>query len=366
MKYSSRIICAMLYSSSLLAQLDTALPLNNHQKIIGFKVDKGNVVIHTDAVKNITGAQPFGISVEFSKQQISQVDFNKSSAYARYGWRLSYWDFDTPILGNGVVLDYFLQPVYKISNRLQFNIRGSIGAAYLSSPYNAATHVDNQNYSQHLTPYLHISSGLGYRVSKHIAVEFATNFNHSSNGNLSQPNKGINWTTSALSVLYNPDDNYLPTYHRVRNRYWQHQPPWFDFGLFYTPSQEYYTKWQRKRNYVLGITAQISKQIGRTNALLFGAEAYYNSITADANTTFANNKSALLAGLFIGHEFLLNRIIFSQSLGYYITPHPAYNSDGFIRIGLCYKVDKNWQVGFNLKAHADESDFPDMRVLYRF
>ena len=356
----------MLCSNGLLAQVDTGLHINNLQKIIGFRIDKGNVVIHTDAVKNITGAQPFGVSVELSKQQISQQDFNKSSAYARHGWRFSYWDFGTPILGSGVVLDYFLQPVYKINNRLQFNIRGSIGAAYLSSPYNTATHTDNQNYSQHITPYMHIGAGLGYRVSKHTSVELATNFNHSSNGNLSQPNKGINWTTTALSVLYNPDDNSLPTYHRVKNRYWQHQPPSFDVGLFYTPPQDYYAKWQRKRNYVLGITAQVSKQVGRTNALLFGGEAYYNSITVDANTTFANNKSALLAGLFIGHEFLLNRIIFSQGFGYYITPHPAYNSNGFIRVGLRYKVDKHWQIGFNLKAHADESDFPDLRILYRF
>ena len=59
--------------------------------------DKGNVIIHTIAVKNITGAKPFGFFVELSKQQINQASYNNTTAYVRYGLQLAYYDFNTPI-----------------------------------------------------------------------------------------------------------------------------------------------------------------------------------------------------------------------------------------------------------------------------
>ncbi len=358
--------CILLVSGAVIAQSDTIIAQPKSQNIFAFSANTGNVLIHTDAVENIRGAKPFGFSIEVSKQQVSQASFNKSSAYARFGWQLSYYNFNTPILGNGTVINYFLQPIYKLTNRLQFSYRASIGAAYLSNPYNVETHSENQNYSSYIVPYLHIGAALGYRISNHLAVELNTNFHHLSNGNLTQPNKGLNYTTTGVSLVYNAANNFLPTYHAIKNRYWQHQKPWIDVGIFYVPQQDYYNKWQVKRHFALGLTAQISKQVGRTNALLIGGEAYYNSISGDVGTKFLNNNAAILAGLFIGHEFLLNRLIFSQNIGLYITPHPSYNSNMYFRLGLRYKLDSHWQIGANLKAHSDEADFFDMRFLYRF
>ncbi|MBC7721935.1 MAG: acyloxyacyl hydrolase [Pedobacter sp.] len=356
----------ILVNDSLLAQHDTTIIQLKPQKIVAFTANKGNVLIHTEAVENIRGAKPFGFSIEVSKQQINQASYNNSSSYARFGWQLSYYNFNTPILGNGTIVNYFLQPIYKLTNRLQFSYRASIGAAYLSSPYNAKTHIDNQNYSSHIVPYMHISAALGYRITNHLAVELNTNFHHLSNGNLTQPNKGLNFTTTGLSLVYNANNNILPTYHAIKNRYWKPQKPWVDVGVFYVPQQDYYNKWQVKRHFALGLTAQISKQVGRTNALLVGGEAYYNSISGDVSTKFLNNNAAVLGGLFIGHEFLLNRLIFSQNIGLYVTSHPSYNSNMYFRLGLRYKLNTHWQIGANLKAHSDEADFFDIRFLYRF
>lgn len=328
--------------------------------------DRGNVVIHTNAVKNITGAMPFGFFVELSKQQINQTSYNKSTAYVRYGFQLAYYNFNTPILGNGTIINYYLQPVYRLTNRLQFSYRASFGAAYLSNPYNTISNIDNKNYSSHIVPYMHVGASLGYRLTSHLGIELGTNFRHLSNGNLTQPNKGINYTTTGFSLVYHPERNILPRYKVEKNRYWNGKKPIVDVGLFYVPTQAYYNKWEFKRHYIIGLTEQISKQVGRTNALLVGGEVYYNNITADAGTKFLNNQSAVLGAVFSGHEFLLNRFIFSQNIGIYFTKHPSYNSDIFIRLGLRYKLNSHWHFGLNLKAHADEADFFDMRFMYRF
>ncbi len=348
-----------------MAQIDSSTQ-STPKNVFIVGADKGNVVVHTIAVKNITGAKPFGFFIELSKQQINQASYNNTTAYVRYGLQLAYYDFNTPILGNGTIINYYLQPVYRLSNRLQFSYRASFGAAYLSNPYNPTSNIDNKNYSSHIVPYMHIGASLGYRISSHIGIEFGTNFRHLSNGNLTQPNKGINYTTTGFSLVYHPESNILPKYKVVKNKYWKGKKPLVDVGLFYVPTQAYYNKWEFKRHYIIGFTAQVSKQVGRTNALLFGGEAYYNNITADDNTKFLNNHSAVLGAIFSGHEFLLNKFIFSQNIGMYVTKHPSYNSDVFVRLGLRYKLNDHWHFGLNLKAHADEADFFDMRLMYRF
>ncbi|MFL9483646.1 acyloxyacyl hydrolase [Chitinophagaceae bacterium LWZ2-11] len=335
------------------------------QKAITLRVDKGNVFVHTNAVKDIQGAKPFGISMEFSKQSSDNAMYQLTSSYPRKGIILSYFDYGTPILGKGVIVGYFLQPNYRISDRFTFYIRGTIGISYLSNPYSADKNPDNRNYSQYVNPYLHVGAGLGYRINSHFGAELGTNFQHISNGNFTQPNKGLNWTTTSLSFVYYPDNNILPKYRVVKNKYWKGAKPTLDIGLFYVAPQDYISKWQAKRNNAVGVSLQLSKQFGRTNALSIAGEVYYNNITPDANTTLGNNKSSVLSSLMIGHEFLLGRIIFSQQIGMYITPHPSYFTTFFERFGLRYKITDHWQAGFNLKANTDDADFVDFRVLYR-
>jgi hypothetical protein len=129
-----------------MAQVDSTIQ-STSKNVFVVGADKGNVVIHTNAVKNITGAKPYGYFVEFSKQQINQASYNNTTGYVRYGFQVAYYNFNTPILGNGTIVNYYLQPVYRLTNRLQFSYRASFGAAYLSNPYNATSNIDNKNYS---------------------------------------------------------------------------------------------------------------------------------------------------------------------------------------------------------------------------
>ncbi|MBC7651295.1 MAG: hypothetical protein H7101_06055 [Deinococcales bacterium] len=57
---------------------------------------------------------------------------------------------------------------------------------------------------------------------------------------------------------------------------------------------------------MFGLTAQVSKQVGTTNALLVDGDAYYNNNTGDAGTKFLNNQSAYLVGYFQTMNFYLS------------------------------------------------------------
>jgi hypothetical protein len=326
----------------------------------------GSVWVHTQTVKSVQGAKPWGFAFEFSKQMIDSGTFNICSSYPRKGISLSYFDFGTKILGQGYMASYFLQPTYKITERLLLQFRGDVGLAYLTNPFDSIKNPTNKNYSLHINPYLHFGIGLSYRIGKHLAVELNESLHHISNGHFYQPNAGLNWTTTSLTLSYYPNNNILPKYIDAKKSFWKPAKPKLDIGFMYVPKQGYDHHWQSQRLYSAGIFTQISQQIGRMDAVSFGLELYHNEMKDDETAPANNSQPSLLSAAMIGNEFLLGRIIFSIQVGAYLTKHPAYYSDAFTRWGLRYKLNHHWFTGFNLKVHEDEADFIDLRLQYRF
>ena len=211
------VILILLISISIpvLAQ-DDAVQVN-----FGLKLYSGQTVVHTQSVKNIADANPFGFELEWAKHQKDFASYNISSAYVKTGWAFSYFNYDLPLLGHAVIASRFIEPQYLIIKKVQFGIRASAGVAYLSNPNDAVKNPANNNYALHINPYLHLGTSLNFQISKHLTAAVQTNFHHISNGNIQQPNKGINWVTAAVSMHYYPGNNTLPKYKRVHNKFWK-------------------------------------------------------------------------------------------------------------------------------------------------
>ena len=329
----------------------------------GVKLYSGKTVVHTPSVKNIADAKPFGVEIEVAKHRTDFASYNISSAYVKTGWALSYFNYNLPLLGYGVIASRFIEPQYRIFKKLQFGVRASAGIAYLSNPNDADKNPENNNYALHINPYLHLGTSLNLQVSKHISAGLQSNFHHISNGNLQQPNKGINWITAALSLNYYPGNNTLPKYKRVHQNFWKKNKAVIQAGIFYTPRQGYFAKWMAQRKYAAGVFTQITKQIGGVSALTAGTEIYYNNFKQDANT--APLKSGIVAGIHGGHVFLLGKVHFSQQAGFNIYNKIYFLPDFYHRWGLDYSINKKYTIGASLKANSDNADFFDFRMSLR-
>ena len=342
------------------------------ETVYGFRTDYGSTIVHTPAVKAIGGARPFGFGFEYSKQAKDSATYHLCSAFPRVGLQLQYFHYGTPILGNSWMASYFIQPVYRLNNTINFFYRATLGISYSDNPFDPSSKIDtlNENYSLRINPYLQVATGLGFRLSKHLSLDVSGTFDHISNGNWKRPNKGLNWVTSSLSLVYNPAGSLLPKYRRVHDRYWATRPWHYTFGLLYVNRQGYagFTAGYQ-RLYAAGGFAEASKQIGRIHGFVAGIQSYYNCLKVDPPnplTSYSLQKhSSVLAGVYAGHEFLMGRFILSQVLGLYITPHYGAYTNLFHQHSLRYLVDKHWQVGFGLKAHSDDADFVSWNVLYR-
>jgi len=334
--------------------------------VLGLQFHAGSVLVHNHDVESIQNAKPKGFTFDWSKQFIDSPSYAYCRSYIRKGFSFSFYNLGTPILGNGYIVSYFLEPTYRIGNRFQFHFRGDMGAGYFTTPFDSLKNPKNNNYSLHITPYLHVSAGFGVRITKKLVLGANANFNHMSNGNYKEPNAGLNWSTFSASILYYPENNYLPKYHNPPRYKWSENRAAIDAGLIFVPKQGYHRKWKATRNFMTGLFLVATKKVSRISALSAGTELYYNKFVDAPGVAPDNSKPAVLNAVYVGHEFLFNKIIFSQQLGRYVTPFPAFfKTANFHRWGLRYRLNKKLYAGFNMKVHKFTADFIDLRMQYR-
>jgi len=335
------------------------------KKVFAFTIQRGSAMVHKESVSSAKDVKPVSVGIDYSFQRLDYSSFSICRTYLRRGFNLSYLDFKNLVFGKGIIGSIFLQPVYRIGKSFQFQFRGDVGIGYFSKPYNEITNNTNLAYSNHVTPYLHVSSGIGFRVSKKITTEINGNFNHISNGHANQPNAGLNWMMLSASILYYPDNSILPKYKYVRNKR-KSEGAAFDAGIIFTPGQAYHDLWKAKRRFMLGMFTQVSLPVSRINAFTGGVEISYSSYLNDETAAHNNSQPATTSAITLGSEFLLGKVIFSQQMGKYLTRYPSFHTGYFHRWGLRYKLSSHWFGGFNLKVHKEVADLIDLRLQYRF
>ena len=368
------VLLLIFYGVNVFSQLkDVYQRSAPRQTVFAIKADYGTVVIHTKAIEAMRGARPTGFGFEISKQAKDSATYQLCSSYPRVGLQFQYFNYGTPILGNSGKISYFIQPVYRINNYLHFFFRASIGLSYSDNPFNPNSPIDtlNQSYSIRFNPYLQVSSGWGLRLSSKLSMEVNSAFNHISNGNINRPNRGLNWLTGSIALLYTPNGSSLPRYHRIKNKFWKGLPIDYRLGMLYVGKQDYAGHTMGyARTFAAGGFIEASKQIGGIHAIVAGIQVYHNNLQVDPPAedvpNWKNKHTSVLAGLYVGHEFLLGKVIISQVVGRYISQHPVFYNNYFHQHSFRYVLNRHWQPGFAFRAHADEADFISINLLYKY
>ncbi len=365
----------LLSLTILLASLYKAQAQYQPQSVWGARVHYGTIFVHSDSVKNVGGNSPRGFEIEMARQWMDTAFKSKYGCYPRTGWSLSYFDYNTPILGQVLNLGYYIQPVFILNNRWQWYYKVGLGFGYLSSPYNAETHPDNHSYSLHWNASLQISTGFNYHINKYYSLTAAANFLHNSNGCTNSPNRGVNYPGISLGIEYQPAGNTWKNYTSQRS----HIPHWYNstwHGEVNTFAgikhiQNYYYGEKNIINY--GLKAKLIKQYNSFNTFSIGAEICYDNELRVLNNAFGFNNSNYLLAIMLGHEFIFPHWIVSTEFGYYIYKeiNDTHQRWAFIypflhHWQISYKIDNHWLIGSGLKAHNQIADFVDLHLGYRW
>lgn len=355
--------------STGMAQTDTGSTFLRPGKLktvfsIGAGLQHGFIFAHSPAVENTRGANPTGLEINFTWQRNDAAVWDLCRCYPRKGILLTYYDYDTKILGKGITAAYFLEPVYRLNKNIFFSFNTAAGISWLSNPADSVRNPTNLSYSTYLSGYLRVGLGLWVRLNDHWWLNGSVNYQHESNGGLKQPNKGINWPTAGLALNYQREAR--PFYRGIRStdKFWKKLPVRWDAGLFGMAKRVLNEEGDSRRLPIIGISFQGSKQVGRINALTAGVEIFTDRALRFQLKQDSADASATRAGLLLGHEFLLGKFIFSQRFGIYLYNPTNYFEDVYHRWGIHYRIDKQWSVGFNLLAHRHIADFIDLRLTW--
>src|ERR1044072_7573523 len=200
------------------------LPDSLRQLVLAARYHSGFIFAHSIHVENTKGTHPNGFELEYSHVRTDAAARSKFNCYPRTGFSFTYVDFNKALLGKSYSVSYFLEPTYRLGNRLKMSLRASAGFSYLTNPFDSVKNPENQSYSGHVNSFLQLGFGFSYPVNKHLAVYTMANFFHNSNGGFKEPNAGVNYVNASIGLQYYKYNTRFPVYRTERDTAWRHQP----------------------------------------------------------------------------------------------------------------------------------------------
>lgn len=362
MRFPLRHICVrfLLLSYGIMRCI---LVYAQQERSIGVSIHKGFIFAHSKDVENTAGSYPIGIQLEYNKQLLDEKTWEMCNCYPRTGYFLQYFNYDNAVLGSSIHTGTYIEPYWGYRNRVGLSLKGMAGLGWLSNPYHPAKNPVNQSYSLPVSAYVALGLGLHLRLTNQLQVNAYANYNHISNGGIKDPNKGINWPTASLGLVYVLKPITIPQ--RIRKP--------FDAASAMR-KWEAYTFWssrtaqlgEKKRWQIWGIGTQYTRQVAKVSALTAGAEIWYDySLQERLRRDVSNASSSIRSGVMAGHVFLMGRFFLSQQMGLYVFNPSGYFPLLYQRYGLQYTFNNKWSAGANVLVHGHVANFVDFRVVYQ-
>lgn len=333
-------------------------------KIIGLKTQYGFIIPHRKELKDVAQSSPWVIQVEYSKHINTQKTWDYCGCYPKLGFAFNYTNYDNPeILGNSFTGMVFLEPYISYGHRINPSFRLGLGLSYLDQVYDPVTNPRNLFYSYPLSFFMYAGIGLNFRLNEIFDLNLFGNYSHISNGGIKQPNKGINFPTVSLGVDYKLQPVAFKDRHRQMTRKELHQKLWKADLTLYTSRKDVVENERKYQVYGLQLTGGYI--FSRMSAINLGFEFNYDLSVKERNrrnpeSNFQDQTLALL----ITHELLMGKFILDQGVGYYLNrPSPRYHYL-YQRLGLRYRIHRDFNFGLSMKTHTSVADFIDLRISY--
>jgi hypothetical protein len=255
-----------------------------------------------------------------------------------------------------------MEPHFRLSRPLSFFLRGGMGFAYQDTPYDEETNPLNLSYSLYFNTFVQLGLGLEYRFSQQWSTQLAVLYNHTSNGGIQEPNKGLNFPTFGLTTTYSLKPRIEPS----RAELISDPPPFkrmWDLQSYFSAKA---VGPNRVTYLITGLEFSYLHQFSRVSSWDAGLEWTYHGANRQlmANDTIDGSPHQL--NLLAGHAFVMGKFTFSQQAGIYLYRDYENTPDWFQRYGVQYYITDHFSVGSNIRVHGHVAEFLDFRIGYVF
>ena len=338
------------------------LPADSTIFYIGGQVHYGFIIAHRSAVRPLVqNTNPWGLSAEISRLRYTQSAWNTCNCYSQNGLALMYFNFDNPeVLGSSINLVLFAEPQLTLKT-FNVSLRAGLGLSYLTKVYHWESNPENVFFSNPLSGILLLQLTARVWLSENLGIRLSTAYHHISNGGSQQPNLGVNFPTVSIGAEYSigritlvPKQKNYPS--KTTMQYYA--------GLFFTTRTVSSNDDMRKP--VLGLYGGFFKPFARMHGIGIELELVNDWSLKERNKQSVEYIDHHIVSGLLRHHFLFGKFDFSQALGFYLYKEFPTDNSVFQRYALHYRLTKNIEVGFSLKAHLAVAEQMDVRVNYLF
>lgn len=339
-------------------------PTDSVQKQVSTQFHAGFIIPHAPDLRAISQSAPVGVSIEYSRVNLRRSAFEQCNCFARIGGYVNYIAFNNPSeLGRTIGAGAFFEPLIRYGKPLSFSLRTTAGLAYLTHFFNAETNPRNTFFGASLNGWLSLSAAAHIRLSSHIQTTVSANYNHISNGGSQQPNRGMNFPTASVGLIYTlrptpfPNPRLWPKPKLSKRLGYRLMP----FGSIRTLPQM--GLFPERATWLFGMTATASWRLNRFHALSGGTEVVSDGYVREQRRRDNRSPDSWQAALLGGYELWLGRYVFATHLAWNAY-QPDTVPDGriFQRYQLLYALNSHIRLGIGLKSKLNVAEGFDVRA----
>lgn len=356
--------------TALLGLLLASPSWSQSQRSIELAADYGFLFLHSQDLAPIGRSYPRALNFSYAFWLDPEQHWANCRCFPRLGLSTGFHYFDNPsVLGVGLPFYGFLEPWWRLSDHWFLNVRGGLGGAWQSRPYDEEGNPLNLSYSLPFSIYAMVGLGVAYQLSPHWRLNLQMRYNHTSNGGIREPNKGLNYPTASLAFDYALSPVTLAVPEEHRHYHPKEAQKVLRFHIFAAAKAgaklDAGGVEERDLTYLVsGINLRYSQQINRLSALSAGTEWVNNQAYREQIERRGLNRDFNQVSFLLGHEFLLGRFVLSQQVGFYLYKDYGPTPDWYQRYGLLWYPWDKFSVGGNIKVHGHIAEFIDFRLGY--
>lgn len=313
-------------------------------------------------VSYFTDSYIHSLELNVIKETTGKNYWEKLYNYPEVGLSLFYTTLgNDSLFGQAYSLNYFFKLKVIDRKRFSFYNRTGIGLGYLTKHFDLTTDKSNVAIGSHVNVHFAFKWGLNYKVSDALVLNGGLSFDHFSNGNSVDPNRGLNNFTGFLGASYylgKRTEKLKPLQDTLqRKNYWEifaniggKQPRSLSSGYFMTSS----------------LSVSMTRSFFRATHFGVGADLFYDSSIPGVLRDLGENSKPsdqYQTGLYISEQFIYNRIRIALVQGVYIgLKNKVYDKPVYTKAFIQYSVTKRLSVRITMKSHLQILDYPELGI----
>ncbi|MDY0217053.1 MAG: acyloxyacyl hydrolase [Bacteroidales bacterium] len=363
MNKSSRIILTVLLSLILIkdSKAQNSSPFSTSTSI-----EYAKLLPHHKMMFPLAERDFLNFKLDFSKQRTGKAYWEQKYNYPETGISFLYSELSSPDkIGSAFALLPFINIFIDPSKKLTQGFYFACGIGYLTEKFDRLENYKNIGIGSHLNASVRLYYNLRFPISQHFLMESGLGFTHFSNAAIAHPNRGLNQMSLALGIRY---QNAKPQFNAIV----------LDTAFLRSWEPQIYFNAGYKRLFVGDETAYGAYTMGTAvlwkysflKSALFGLDVFYDDSDQafyKANGTVLPAHQFIKTGLYVGHQWAMNRFSFGiQFGGYLYAPNKVGDVGNFYnRLVLRYRVSQSLSLNSSIKAHFAKADFMEWGLVYQ-